>query len=207
VRGAVSTGESLGRLHELIASEGGELAASLVPMQAEGSAPGAEAFGVLVATCERAQRDRHEYALIVESICEGYLLHYWEGRLLQPEDDDLRLLAGDFLYACGLSRLARLDDLDAVTELADLISLCARVHATTTTPAGAASLAAAAWSVCTLAVGGGAWPEGEEAKARLREQADAGEAALAAAERRARELGASIELERALIAFRKIVSR
>ena len=44
-------------------------------------------------------------------------------------DDDLRLLAGDALYALGLSRLAQTGDLDAVAELADLISDCARAHA------------------------------------------------------------------------------
>ena len=38
-------------------------------------------------------------------------------------DDDLRLLAGDALYALGLARLADGGDLAAVAELADLISL------------------------------------------------------------------------------------
>ena len=40
-------------------------------------------------------------------------------------DADLRLLAGDTLYAQGLARLAELGDMEAVSELADLISLCA----------------------------------------------------------------------------------
>ena len=40
-------------------------------------------------------------------------------------DADLRLLAGDALYALGLSRLAEAGDLEAVAELADLISLSA----------------------------------------------------------------------------------
>jgi hypothetical protein len=44
-------------------------------------------------------------------------------------DDDLRLLAGDALYALGLSRLADGGDLEAVSELSDLISLTARTHA------------------------------------------------------------------------------
>jgi hypothetical protein len=44
-------------------------------------------------------------------------------------DEDLALLAGDRLYALGLERLAALGDLDAVAELADLISVCARSHA------------------------------------------------------------------------------
>jgi hypothetical protein len=210
MRGAVSTGESLARLHELIAGERGELASSLVPfsaVQEEGSPSGREAFGPLVVACERGRRDAREYGLLVESICEGYLLHYWQGRLLQPKDADLRLLAGDFLYAFGLSRLAALGDLDAVSELADLIALCARVHSLSTTRENAASLAAGAWCVCTLGVGGGPWREGEDVKARLRKVPRDGDEALEAAARRARELGTSIEVEQALIAFTEIVSR
>jgi hypothetical protein len=70
-----------------------------------------------------------EYALIVEAIREGYLEHYAAGRIMRPEDPDLALLAGDRLYALGLERLAALGDLDAVKELADVISLCAQAHA------------------------------------------------------------------------------
>ena len=44
-------------------------------------------------------------------------------------DADLRLLAGDALYALGLSRLAEKGDLDAVAELSDLISLTAQAQA------------------------------------------------------------------------------
>jgi hypothetical protein len=40
-------------------------------------------------------------------------------------DADLRLLAGDALYAQALARLAERGDTEAVAELADLISLCA----------------------------------------------------------------------------------
>jgi hypothetical protein len=210
MKGAVSTGVSLTQLHELITAERGELASSLVPFSAvleDGSPSGREAFGPLVAACERGRREPREYGLLVESICEGYLLHYWEGRLLQPEDEDLRLLAGDFLYASGLSRLAALGDLDAVSELADLIALCARVHSLSTTREGAASLAAGAWCICALGVGGGSWPEGEDVKARLREIPRDGDEALEAAACRARELGTSLEVEQALIAFTEIVSR
>ena len=38
---------------------------------------------------------------------EGYLLHFGRPRLLDTPDEDLRLLAGDYMYALGLSRLAR----------------------------------------------------------------------------------------------------
>ncbi|HKF82487.1 MAG TPA: hypothetical protein VKB23_05960 [Solirubrobacterales bacterium] len=70
-----------------------------------------------------------EYALVVEAIREGYLLHYGEPRLLAGHDPDLALLAGDYLYALGLDRLATLGDTRAVAILADLISTCARLHA------------------------------------------------------------------------------
>jgi hypothetical protein len=70
-----------------------------------------------------------EYALAVESIREGYLLHYGRSRVLAGHDADLGLLAGDYLYALGLDRLARLGDIDAVAVLADLISRSAQCHA------------------------------------------------------------------------------
>lgn len=70
-----------------------------------------------------------EYALVVEAVREGYLLHYEEPRLLAGHDSDLALLAGDYLYALGLDRLAALGDTRAVAILADLISTCARLQA------------------------------------------------------------------------------
>lgn len=70
-----------------------------------------------------------EYALVVEAVREGYLLHYEEPRLLASHDQDLALLAGDYLYALGLDRLAVLEDTQAVAILSDLISTCARLQA------------------------------------------------------------------------------
>lgn len=70
-----------------------------------------------------------EYALVVEAVREGYLLHYERPRLLAGHDPDLALLAGDYLYALGLDRLAALGDTRAVTILSDLISDCARLQA------------------------------------------------------------------------------
>ena len=65
---------------------------------------------------------------VLEAVYEGYLLHYGSPRAFARMDEDLRLLAGDALYALGLSRLAEVGDLEAVTELSDLISLTAAAH-------------------------------------------------------------------------------
>src|SRR3954462_8757153 len=87
------------------------------------------ALGALAAAGPRAAEAPGEYLLLVEAIREGYLLHYERPRLIQGADPDLCLLAGDYLYALGLERLAARGDMDAVTELADLISLAAQGHA------------------------------------------------------------------------------
>ncbi len=68
---------------------------------------------------------RAEFALGVETIYEGYLVHYGNSRLFAPADDDVALLLGDYLYAHGLVRVAETGDLDAVAALAELISTCA----------------------------------------------------------------------------------
>ena len=69
-------------------------------------------------------------AFTMEAVYEGFLMHYAEPRAFSAEmDPDLRLLAGDSLYALGLERLAENGDLTAVAELADLISLCAQAQA------------------------------------------------------------------------------
>ena len=68
-------------------------------------------------------------ALVVEAVREGYLLHYEEPRLLAGHDSDLALLAGDYLYAIGLDRLAARGDTAAIAILADLIGTCARLQA------------------------------------------------------------------------------
>ena len=70
-----------------------------------------------------------EYALVFEAVREGYLLHYGEPRLMAGHDADLGLLAGDYLYALGLDRLAALGDTDAVAVLSELIAKCAQLHA------------------------------------------------------------------------------
>lgn len=86
-------------------------------------------LGVLAAAGPRSSSAPGEYALVVEAVREGYLLHYGESRLLAGHDEDLALLAGDYLYALGLDRLAALGDTAAVTVLGDLISRCAQLQA------------------------------------------------------------------------------
>ncbi len=66
---------------------------------------------------------------MLEAVYEGYLMHYGSPRLFSGMDSDLRLLAGDALYALGLSRLAETGDLEAVAELSELISRSAQAHA------------------------------------------------------------------------------
>jgi hypothetical protein len=66
---------------------------------------------------------------VLEAVYEGYLMHYGRPRAFRGMDPDLRLLAGDALYALGLSRLAGAGDLEAVAVLSDLISGSAQAHA------------------------------------------------------------------------------
>lgn len=69
------------------------------------------------------------YELGLETIYEGYLVHYGHPRLFEPADDDTALVLGDYLYAQGLARIAALGEVGAVGDLAELISLCAQARA------------------------------------------------------------------------------
>ncbi len=69
-----------------------------------------------------------KHAYVIEAVREGYLLHYAAPRILAGHDPDLALLAGDYLYALGIERLATMGDTEAVHRLADLISTCAQLH-------------------------------------------------------------------------------
>ena len=107
-------------------------------------------FGPMAAAGPRAAAAPGEYSLVLEAVREGYLLHYGEPRLLAGHDDDLALLAGDYLYALGIERLATLGDSDAVGRLADLISRCAQLHAE-----GREDEVAALWRETAEAIGAG----------------------------------------------------
>ncbi len=118
------------------------------------------------------------YRLALEYIFEGYLLHYGSGRLLgPPAEGGFELLAGDYMYARGLSRVAALGDVFSIRVLADLMSLCSLIHSRRMD----GMLALEIWSACTLAIGRRA-AAGEDSVAdflgsfaRFREQAFSGQ--------------------------------
>jgi len=89
------------------------------------------------------------FALGLETIYEGYLLHYGRPRLFAPADDDVALLLGDYLYAHGLVRIAATGDVEAVEKLAELISLCASLRADGRTGDGEA------WAETSASLGAG----------------------------------------------------
>ena len=66
------------------------------------------------------------FAVDIELIYEGYLLHYRESRAvaLAADDFETRLLAGDCFYARGLRGIAARGDADGVGLLARLMAAC-----------------------------------------------------------------------------------
>jgi hypothetical protein len=124
------------------------------------------------------------YALGLETIYEGYLVHYGEPRLFAPQDDDLALLLGDYLYAHGLVHVA--GDVDAVADLSELISLCSQLRAENAVGDGPL------WAATAARLGEGGL---DEARAALRLRGDA--SALDATARAAR---GNETVERALAA-------
>jgi hypothetical protein len=62
------------------------------------------------------------FALGLELIREGYLVHTGMSRAFAPADTEAAVLLGDHLYADGLVEICRTGDLDAVAVLADLIA-------------------------------------------------------------------------------------
>jgi hypothetical protein len=105
------------------------------------------------------------FALGVETIYEGYLLHYGRPRLFAPPDDDVTLLLGDALLAHGLVRIAATGSVAAVGDLAELLSLCAQARADGLDGDGAA------WAATSALLGQGGL---DEARASLRDRRDAG---------------------------------
>jgi hypothetical protein len=160
--------DALARLRSLLSEEGG-LIATLIDPGGSGDGdgdgvsvsvgPSAESPASVAAQGPRTAQQREEYELLVEAIYEGYLLHYGAPRVLRAPDDDLRVLAGDRLYAIGLARLVELGDTLAVAELADTISLSALAQG-----AGRRELADAVWAAGARAVGWGSSEQHGRAK-------------------------------------------
>jgi hypothetical protein len=142
--------DPLGRLSRELAGHDPLLAQAIEAPAGPPAAPGATPAQV-AARGPRASARPGDYELLVDTIYEGYLLHYaGAGRVVRPSDPDLALLLGDQLYAIGLARLAELGDLEAVSELADVISLAAQARA-----AGQPATAEAVWTAGATAVGWG----------------------------------------------------
>jgi hypothetical protein len=131
------------------------------------------------------------YALGLETIYEGYLVHYGQPRLFEPADGDTALLLGDYLYAHGLVRIAEQENVQAVADLAELISLCAELRAG---PRGADD--GVAWAATAALLGAG-WLEGARTSLREGDPEPLAELASAAAGEEA--------VERALAAHRRRV--
>jgi hypothetical protein len=98
-----------------------------------------------------------EHALGIETIYEGYLVHYGRSRLFAPADDDTALLLGDYLYAQGLVRVAETGAVAAVADLAELISLCGQARAAGRDGDGAA------WAATASLLGRGGLDEARDA--------------------------------------------
>lgn len=148
---------------DALAAQGGLLADSVRPP--DGPSMGAAQLSRRAAGGPRAAGREADYELMLEMILEGSRLHYGAPRFVEAEDPDLALLLGDQLYALGLARLAALGDLEAVAELADVISLVAQAHA-----ASDPDLADAIWQAGATAIGWGAADGYAGAKSLAREQ-------------------------------------
>ena len=149
---------ALAAVHAVLCAEGGLLADALGPAPTEDGALGAAA-----AAGPRSSGREADVAFVIEAIREGELLHYGAPRLFGAIEPDLALLAGDRLYALGLARLAELGDVEAVSELSDVIALCAQARAE-----GRPELADAVWQAGVAAVGWGSSAAVDAAKAAAR---------------------------------------
>jgi hypothetical protein len=143
------------------AAGGGSDGAELGLDEAGGSLTdaGAASPARLAASGPRTAQRPEQYELLVEAIYEGYLLHYGAPRVVCAPDADLRVLAGDRLYAIGLARLVELGDTRAVAELADTITLSALAQG-----AGDRALADVVWAAGARAVGWGSSDQHGRAK-------------------------------------------
>ena len=103
------------------------------------------------------------FALGLETIYEGYLVHYGRSRLFDPPDEDVALLLGDALLAQGLVLVAGTGSVAAVADLAELLALCTQARADGADGDGAA------WAATAARLGAGGL---DEARAELRDARD-----------------------------------
>ncbi|HEX4363158.1 MAG TPA: hypothetical protein VHZ75_01315 [Solirubrobacteraceae bacterium] len=169
------------RLRAAVRNSGSPLGAVVGDVPAGESGGGFDPVA-LAAGGPRVAEHRDDVELAVAAVLEGCLLHYGEPRALRVDDPDLALLAGDRLYALGLARLAAIDDLAAIAELADIIALSAQAHA-----AGDGELALAAWHAGAAAIAWGTDEPTTTAKGRARRGDPAAAEALHAAGSRKRD--------------------
>src|SRR6185436_12144865 len=188
-RSRTATRRSTGRSRPLATSSATDVwealaaeAAAESPLWGEALRPSGEQERVAVFSTLCEER----YALGVESIYEGYLLHYGRPRLFAPADPDTALLLGDYLYAHGLVRIAATGNVEAVRDLAELISLCAQARA------DGAGGDGVAWAATAALLGSG---DLEPARAALRDERDP-----APLERLARDAAGDAAVERSLAA-------
>jgi hypothetical protein len=132
-----------------------------------------------------------ELALGLETVYEGYLVHYGRSRLFAQRDSDTSLLLGDYLYAHGLVRVAATGNVTAVADLAELISLCAQARAEGRDGDGAA------WAATASSLGQGGL-DGARDDLRLRRDARALDVG-------SRQAAGDDRVEQALAAHRRYV--
>jgi hypothetical protein len=132
------------------------------------------------------------FALGLETIYEGYLVHYGSPRLFAPLDADVALLLGDYLYAHGLVRIASFGETDAVADLSELISLCSQLRAENADGDGVL------WAASAAMLGAG--PRLDDARSALRLRGDP-----APLEAAARSAAGDEAVDRALAAHRRLL--
>ncbi len=175
-----ATRDPIDRLRAAVRDSGSPLADVISAPPGDHASGGGPDPVALAASGPRVAEHRDDVELAISAVLEGCLLHYGEPRALQIADPDLRLLAGDRLYALGLARLAAIGDLTAIAELADIIALSAQAHT-----ADDGELALAVWQAGAASIGWGADAPTADAKEQARAGDPGAVAALHAAAARA----------------------